>query len=93
MTNFTGTVSHPSSTRLLEREVQSMMSYLRGRCIERGSTEASSMDIREEVVFTNIKSPKIHGCAPAELILGLNPQMKHFDVEYVKFRSQGQEDR
>lgn len=37
VTHFTG---HPSSIRLLKCTVQSMMSYLRGRCIERGSTEA-----------------------------------------------------
>ena len=75
-------MSHPSSTGLLERAVQSMMSYLRGRCIERGSTEAWSMDIREGVVFANTKSQKIHGYAPAELMLEFSPQMKHFDVEW-----------
>ena len=82
VTHFTGPVSHPSSTGLLERAVQSMMSYLRGRCIERASTEGWSMDIREGVVFANTKSQKIHGYAPAELILGFSSQMKHFDVEW-----------
>lgn len=39
VTHYTGPVSHPSSTRLFERAVQSMMLYLRGRCIKRGLTE------------------------------------------------------
>lgn len=40
------------------------------------------MDIREGVVFANTKSQKIHGYAPAELMLGFSPQIKHFDVEW-----------
>ena len=82
VTHFTWQVSHPSSTGLLERAMQSMMSYLRGKCIERASIEGWSMDIREEVVFANTKSQKIHGYAPAELMLGFSPQMKQFDVEW-----------
>ena len=38
--HFTGPVSHPLSIRLLERAVHLIMSYLRGRYIEQGSTEA-----------------------------------------------------
>lgn len=40
------------------------------------------MDIREGVVFANSKSQKIHGYAPAELMLGFSPQIKHFEVEW-----------
>ncbi len=81
VTHFTGRVSHPSLTGLLERTVQLMMSYIRDRYIKRGSTEALSIDIREGVIFANTKSQKIHGYAPAELVLGFSSQMKHFDVE------------
>ena len=84
VTHFTWRVSHPSLTGLLERTVQLMMSYIRDRYIKRGSTEALSIDIREGVIFANIKSQKIHGYAPAELVLRFSSQMKHFDVEGKK---------
>lgn len=59
-----------------------MMLYLKGQCIEQGSTEAWSMDIREGIMFANTKSQKIHGYAPVELMLGFSPQIKHFDVQW-----------
>lgn len=65
-----------------ERAVQSMVLYLRGRCIEQGSTEAWSLDIRGGVVFTNTRSQKVYVYAPAQLMLEFSPQMKHFDVEW-----------
>lgn len=40
------------------------------------------MDIREGVMFANTKSLKIHDYAPAELMLGFSPPMKHFEVEW-----------
>lgn len=66
---------------LLDRAVQSMKSYLRGRCIEQASTEEWSIDIQKGVVFANTKSQKIHGYISAKLILGFSPRIKHFDVE------------
>ncbi len=83
-THFTRPVSHPSSTRLLERTVQSMMSYLKGRSIDWGSTKAWPMGIGKGVVFVNNKSQKIHGSTPAGLMLGFSPQIKHFDVEWKR---------
>lgn len=59
-----------------------MMFYLRGRYVEQDLTKAWSIDIREEVVFANTKSQKIHSYTPAELMLAFSPQIKYFDVEW-----------
>lgn len=79
--HFMKQVSHPLSTRLLKQAVKSMMAYLRGKCIERASIERWLLDIRESVLFANIKSQKIHGYTPATLMLGFSLQIKHYDVE------------
>lgn len=80
ITHYTGPISHPSSTGLLERAVQGLVSFLRTRCIECGTTDAWSLHVREGVLFSNTKDTRIHGYAPAEIILGFIPQMIHFDV-------------
>ena len=49
--------------------------------MERGLTEAFSIDIGEEVVLANNNSQKIHGYALAELMLGFSPLMKNFHAE------------
>ena len=80
ITHYTGPISHPSSTGLLERAVQGLITFLRTKCIECGTTDAWSLHVREGVLFSNTKDAKIHGYAPAEIILGFTPQMIHFDV-------------
>ena len=39
------------------------------------------MDIREKVVFVNIKSQKIYGYTLTKLILGFSPQIRYFDMK------------
>lgn len=66
--HHTRPVSHPSSTRLLERTVQSMLSHLRTRCIEKRSVERWSLLVRERVFFLNTKHQRVHGFSPARSI-------------------------
>ena len=80
ITHYTGPINHPSSTKLLQRVVQGLITFLRTRCIECGITDTWSFYIRERVLFSNTKDAKIHGYTPAEIILGFIPQMIHFDI-------------
>ncbi|MCJ1424369.1 hypothetical protein MMC29_002257 [Sticta canariensis] len=78
--HYTGLVSHLLSTRLLEQSVQSMISYLRSQYLEKGIGDWS-MDIRERCLYMSTKQVKIYGYTPAELMLGFNPELKHYDVQ------------
>lgn len=49
--------------------------YLRTKCIERGTTNDWSLNLRGGVLFA-----KVHGHATTEIILGFTPQLIHFDV-------------
>ena len=80
ITHYTGPISHASSTGLLERAVQGLVTFLRTNCIECKTTDAWSLHIREGVLFANTKDAKIHGYALAEIILGFTPQLIHFDI-------------
>lgn len=79
--HHTGPISHPSSTGLLERTVQGMLSFLRAKCIERASVESWSLHVREGVFSLNTKHLRVHGFSPAELILGFQPELLHFDTQ------------
>ena len=78
--HFTGPVSHPSSTGLLERTVQETMSWSAKKCIERGNTDSWSLSLRECFLYLNTKAVRIHGYTPATLMLGFDPQLFHFDI-------------
>ena len=56
-----------------------MISYMRARYQEKGTGD-SSLDTRDGCFFMNTKQVKIHGYSPAELMLGFNPELKHYDV-------------
>ena len=85
ITHFTGPVSHPSSTGLLEHAVQEMMSYVAKKCIEKGTREGWSLTIRDGIVEMNTKLVRIHGYSPAQLMLGYESQQYHFDIEPAPF--------
>ena len=89
VTHFTGPVSHPSSTGLLERAVQGLVGYLRTKCIERGTQDGWSLLVREATLATNTKDVKIHGYSPAELLLGFEPKLTHFDTDLVPIEDPG----
>lgn len=57
-----------------------MITFLQTNCIERGTTNDWSLHLREGVLFANTKDAKIHGYAPAEIILGFTPQLIYYDV-------------
>lgn len=78
VTHYIGPIGHPSSTGLLERAVQKLITYLRTKFIERGTTNDWSLYLREGVHFANTKDTKVHGYAPAEIIF--TPQLMHLDV-------------
>ncbi len=79
VSHFTGPISHPASTGLLERAVQEMMTFLSKKCIERGTTDGWSLTVREGALDINTKSVRIHAYTPAQLMLGYEPQLYHFD--------------
>ena len=85
VTHFTGPVSHPSSTGLLERAIQEIMSYVAKKCIEKGTREGWALSIRDGVLEMNTKLVRIHGYSPAQLMLGYEPQQYHFDIEPTPF--------
>ena len=85
VTHFTGPVSHPSSTGLLERTVQEIMSYVAKKCIEKGTREGWSLTIRDGILEMNTKLVRIHGYSPAQLMLGYEPQQYHFDMKPAPF--------
>ena len=81
VSHFTGPVSHPSSTGLLERTVQEMLAQISKKCIERGTTNSWSLSVRDNALNMNTKSTKIHGYSPAQIMLGFEPKHFHFDIE------------
>jgi len=80
---FTGLISHPSSTGLMERAVQGVLSFLRTKCTHRGNIGSWSLDVREAAFFLNTKTIRIHGYTPATIMLGFEPSMLYFDVDMV----------
>ena len=80
VSHFTGPISHPSSTGLLERAVQEMINFLSKKCIEKNTNEGWSLMVRECVLAMNTKTVRIHGYTPSQLMLGFNPQLYHFDT-------------
>ena len=80
ITHYTGSISYLLLTGLLERVVQRLVTFLRTKCIECGTTDAWSLHIQERVLFANTKNTKIIGYVLAELILGFTPQLIHSDI-------------
>ena len=80
VSHFTGPISHPSSTELLERGVQEIINFLNKRYIERNDNQGWSLMIREYILAMNTKAVRIHGYTPSQLMLGFNPQQYHFDT-------------
>lgn len=80
ITHYTRSISHLLSTRLLEGVVQGLITFLRIRCIECGTTDTWSLHIWEGVLFSNTKNAKIYGYTLAEIILGFISKMIHFDI-------------
>lgn len=80
VSHFTGPISHPSSTGLLERGVQEMMTFISKKCIDRRAHSGWSLMVREGVLEMNTKGVRIHGYSPSQLMLGFEPQLYHFDI-------------
>ena len=79
---FTGPVSHPQSTGLLERKVQEMLGLIQKKSIQR-ATYSWSLLIRDNVLEMNTKTTKIYRFTPAQIMLGFNPvhyQMSNEDT-------------
>jgi len=81
--HYTGPITSPSSTGLLERAVQEMIGYLRTRSVEKGNTFTWNADVKDGTFFMNTKSVRIHGYSPSELMLGYEPQKLHFDTKLI----------
>ncbi len=81
--HYTGPITSPSSTGLLERAIQEMIGYLRTRSVEKGNTFTWNADVKDGTFFMNTKSVRIHGYSPSELMLGYEPQKLHFDTKLI----------
>ena len=81
VSRFTGPVSSLSSTGLLERAVQALLTLLGKSCIDRGTTNSWSLGVRDHVLVLNTICTKIHGSRPAQLMLGFEPKAIHLDIE------------
>lgn len=78
---FTGRISHPSSTGLMERVVQGMIAFLRATAREHGTAGGWSNLVKDGAFWANTKFQRIHGYVPAELMLGFHPKKKmHYDL-------------
>lgn len=79
ITHFTGPISHPSSTALMER---AMISFLRVTTLEHGTVGGWSNLVKDGVFWANSKFQRLHGYgyAPTELMLGFHPQQVHYDL-------------
>lgn len=65
VSHFTGPISHPSSTGLLERGVQEMINFVSKKCIEKNTNEGWSLMVRECTLAMNTKTVRIHGYTPS----------------------------
>lgn len=83
VTHCTGPISHPSSTGLMERGVQGMISFLRAKTIEHGAAGVWSNLVKDGAFFTNTNFQRIQGFSPSELMLGFEPQQMHYDLRAV----------
>ena len=81
VTHYTGPISHPFFTGLMERAVQAMQSFLKARCLEREEPGAWSLDVRDGVLYINTKTIRIYKYLPAELMLGFEPKFLYFDTD------------
>jgi hypothetical protein len=72
-------ITHPSSVGLAERYVNMVMGRIRLYCIARGGDPAWSLHVQQAVIDINTRLVKIHGCTPAELLLGFNPMSTRCD--------------
>lgn len=76
---YTGPISNPSSTGLLEKAVQGLVTHLMTNCIERGIYwQLFFTFARRCTICKTRKMPEIHGYASAEIILGFTPLLIHF---------------
>ena len=76
-------ISHPASTGLLERAVQEMLALISKKCIQRGTTNSSSLFIRDNVLEMNTKTTRIHGFQPASIMLGFEPKQYHHNIDFA----------
>lgn len=80
ITHFTRPISHPSSTGLMERAVQGMISFLRATTLEHWTAGGWLNLVKAGAFWANSKFQRVHGYAPAELMLGFHPQQMHYDL-------------
>ena len=83
VSQFVGPTSHPSSTGLLERAVQQMLSLISKSCVDRGTVNGWGLGIRDHVLTMNTSATRIHGYQPATIMLGFEPKAHHLDIEPI----------
>ena len=84
VTHMTAPVTHPSSVRLIERNVQLVLSQLQANCINAATPDAWSQYIPEIALSINTRLIQVHGYSPAELLLGYKPRLAHFNTHPLK---------
>jgi hypothetical protein len=66
-------ITHPSSVGLAERYINMIMGRICLYCIASGANSGWSLHVQQAVIDVNTRLVKIHGCTPAELLLGFKP--------------------
>lgn len=73
-THFTGPISHPSSTGLMERVVQGMIAFLRATTLEHGTAGGWSNLVKDGAFWANTKFKEYMAMSPMNLCLDFIPK-------------------
>lgn len=69
----------------MEQAVQAMISFLRVTTLEHGTVGGWSNLVKDGVFWANSKFQRVHGYAPAELMLAFHPQQIHYDLWETRY--------
>ena len=84
VTHMTAPVTHPSSVRLIEQNVQLVLSQLQVNCISAATLNAWSQYIPEITLSINTQLIQVYRYSPAELLLKYKLRLAHFNTHPLK---------
>ena len=80
MSHFTDSISHSFSIDLLKRAMQTLLSMLSKKCIERETVNSWFLMLRNYVLILNTNYIKIHSYNSTQLMLKFESQFRHYDI-------------
>ena len=80
ITYYTEPISYPFLTGLIKKAVQAIQFFLKTKYLKRKKPETWSLDIRNGILFINIKTIRIYKYLLSELMLGFKPKLMHFNT-------------